>query len=978
MRDNVRKYLLATVMLLGVPLLYAQGSSENIIRNRLASYFYNYSSPIYESSRPALHSKIDSMSIDANQRKLVLHVNKTFAEQPFTRDIIQRVYRNISTNLPTPFNAYHLSITANGTPIEELCSEMSMHTWGNIDYKGNAWVTPLSLPYKITHGLQGRHLSMWASHGRFYKNDRSMWEWQRPRLFGTLEDLFTQTFMVPLLIPMLEDAGAVVFTPRERDWQKNEVVVDNDTPAKNGSYLEENGKFEWENAGIGFAQLRDFYFDKENPFVDGSARMAETQTSKRLSSNIKWIPNIEEEGRYAVYVSYASMPTSVSDAQYIVKHKGISTRFRVNQQMGGGTWVYLGTFDFGVGQSDDNCVTLNNVSNYRGVVTADAVRFGGGMGNVVRGDSIAAPTRSMLPRYLEGARYNAQWSGMPYSIYGTKESLNDYGEDINARSLMSNYIARGSVFVPFDTTRTEGLKVPIEMSLALHSDAGWRSDNGIVGTLGIYTTGYNDGRLASGLERLASRELCDAIMSQIANDIKYIYPSWTRREMRDENYSETREPQVPSMILEMFSHQNWADMRLGHDPTFKFHFARAIYKGILKYVNRMHGIENTVTQPLPVNSFSAIVSAVGDSVSLSWQPTPDPIDSTAMPLSYVVYESRGDMGYDNGIQVYGNSVKLPITCGQLYRYKVAAVNEGGKSMDSEELCAYSSGASAKHQVLVVNGFQRLAGPLPVDNDSVRGFDFQADPGVSYINTPGYCGKQLYWSKSGTGKEGPTGLGYSGNEYEGLLIAGNTFNYPTLHASDMIASMSDIIISSASRGAMERGDVRQFQWDLVDVILGAQRYDGYSMSSVPALNNTICDALHSCAINGSALLLSGAYAGSDCSQERVSRFLHDDIHCSVAGQVAVVDSTACFQGLNMSFSVHAEPNEKIYSVPSIGVFAQTEHSFPFCVHMPSGYGTAIASNVSSSRSMIMGFPIECVREPKARRNIMQAALTFLLQ
>ena len=41
-----------------------------------------------------------------------------------------------------------------------------------------------------------------------------------------------------------------------------------------------------------------------------------------------------------------------------------------------------------------------------------------------------------------------------------------------------------------------------------------------------------------------------------------------RRQMFDRNYSETREPQVPAMILEMLSHQNFRDMALGHDPAF--------------------------------------------------------------------------------------------------------------------------------------------------------------------------------------------------------------------------------------------------------------------------------------------------------------------------------------------------------------------------------------------------------------------------
>lgn len=48
-------------------------------------------------------------------------------------------------------------------------------------------------------------------------------------LFCTTEDQFTQSFILPYLIPMLENAGANVFTPRESGiQQKQEVIVDND------------------------------------------------------------------------------------------------------------------------------------------------------------------------------------------------------------------------------------------------------------------------------------------------------------------------------------------------------------------------------------------------------------------------------------------------------------------------------------------------------------------------------------------------------------------------------------------------------------------------------------------------------------------------------------------------------------------------------------------------------------------------------
>ena len=100
-------------------------------------------------------------------------------------------------------------------------------------------------------------------------------------------------------------------------------------------------------------------------------------------------PNLPEAGRYAVYVSYQTLHKSVPDAKYIVWHKGQATEFTVNQRMGGGTWVYLGTFDFDKGCNIYNRVIVTNHASRRGVVTTDAVRFGGGMGNIERGGSLS-------------------------------------------------------------------------------------------------------------------------------------------------------------------------------------------------------------------------------------------------------------------------------------------------------------------------------------------------------------------------------------------------------------------------------------------------------------------------------------------------------------------------------------------------------------------------------------------------------------
>ena len=44
-------------------------------------------------------------------------------------------------------------------------------------------------------------------------------------------------------------------------------------------------------------------------------------------------------------------------------------------------------------------------------------------------------------------------------------------------------------------------------------------------------------------------------------------------------------------------------MQLGHDPNFKFTVGRAIYKGILQFMNSQHG-KDYIVQPLPVSNFA--------------------------------------------------------------------------------------------------------------------------------------------------------------------------------------------------------------------------------------------------------------------------------------------------------------------------------------------------------------------------------------
>lgn len=908
-----------------------------------------------------------SYNLDDRRRTLNVQLSPSFAAQDFTASSVRFYYKRLAKALPRPYNKYKLTIMAGGLPIERLvagskCEKGMPNAWGKTEYEGAPWVMNDSRPYFVSHGLFDRHLSLWASHGRYYDGKKDRWKWQRPNLFGTTEDLFTQTIVIPYLIPMLENAGAVVFTPRERDWQKNEVIVDNG----GRGYVEDSGKETWKTAQEkGFAYHAGTYRDGENPFTQGTARAVKA-TKKADVSWASYQPNIPQGGKYAVYVSYQSLKNSVSDAQYIVMHKGQRTVFKVNQQMGGGTWVYLGTFDFDRGTNEFNRVVVTNSSSESGVVTTDAVRFGGGMGNIERGGSCSG-----MPRCLEGARYSAQWAGAPYSVYSSKNGSDDYGDDINVRSNMTNWLAGGSTYVP----TLEGKKVPIELSLAVHSDAGYTTVNdSIIGSLAICTTSFNDGRLNSGVSRMVSHDFADSLLTGLQRDISGKYRKWTRRYLWDRNYSETRKPEVPSAIIETMSHQNFADMRRGLDPNFRFTLARSLYKTILRFVNGNHSVPSVV-QPLPVSNFRIERNSSGG-LRLSWIAEKDEQEPTAVPTSYIVYTSEDGMGFDNGTVVYTSSFDFEAKKGVNYCFKVTALNRGGESFPSETLAAYLSKSAHAKDILVVDGFSRLSGPAVVDDYSRQGFDLGSDIGVSYGLTAGWNGRQQCFDKSRAGSEGEGSLGYCGDELAGRFIMGNNRDGSVCHVKDI--AMSGVYnVVGCSLEALDNNLVKLDHYNLVDIAFGLQRNDGHSLVVYKTFSETLQSKLRSYAKSGGRILVSGAYVGSDMTQPHERSFMSDVLKTTFTG----TDTNAgnnMVDGLGLSFDIIRQINDRHFAATSVDRIAACDGRSFAAMRYQDGSTAGVAYDGTDYKSFVMGYPYECINNVRTRQQVMKGLLGFLLK
>ncbi|HNT34528.1 MAG TPA: hypothetical protein PKH07_05950, partial [bacterium] len=88
----------------------------------------------------------------------------------------------------------------------------------------------------------------------------------------------------------------------------------------------------------------------------------------------KWTPNLTAAGNYSVYVRFRMGSNRANNAPYTVVYNGGTQTIAVNQTVGGGTWVLLGTFNFASGTA--GYVRLDNgPAQGSKVVIADAVKF---------------------------------------------------------------------------------------------------------------------------------------------------------------------------------------------------------------------------------------------------------------------------------------------------------------------------------------------------------------------------------------------------------------------------------------------------------------------------------------------------------------------------------------------------------------------------------------------------------------------------
>ncbi len=985
--------------------------------------------------------RVNSVKTDSVSNKAIFSLNENFTYLPINKEYIEQLEGQAKEAMPDSLSDFAIELRVSGKPLSyyiNTIDKLPKEFRTNIPFVRTA--EPLS---PITKGMQGDNVAMWHSHGRYYKPANDNWYWQRPFLFQAVEDTYTLGYILPYAVPMLENAGAYVMLPRERDINPIEVIVDNDQPEdgsilySQNTYFETNGHQKWTTGeGEGFIYDLPDFRDTENPFENGTYRVVNT-TKSGSPSTAAWVADIPESREYAIYVSYKSLPNSAEDARYTINYDGGSEDILVNQKMGGSTWIYLGTYPLSEGYDEENpTVVLTSRSEKGGetVVTADAVKIGGGMGNIARSpkrsdvlwnnviqtygtDSIAVdeivadiaatsdkpvaadnPFRkeeiqkamanepifktSGLPRWLEGARYWLQWAGMPDSIYAPYAGTDDYKDDYTSRGLWVNYLAGGSRVLPNE----KGLGIPIDVAMALHSDAGKRADDTFVGTLGIYFTNGNI-NYADGTPRKNSRTMTDMLMRQITGDIRAKYePEWTRRPMWDKSYVEARVPEVPTTLIELLSHQNFADMQYGNDPRFRFTVGRAIYKALARFIGERKD-RKVVIQPLPVKNF-AIQKTGKSTYRLSWQPTHDELEPTAMPTGYIVMERSGeDMSFHKIGETTRPHFEIRAEDDEIHSFRIIAYNEGGRSFPSETL-AFRHVNNETHPVLIINGFTRISAPAIINEGDYSGFDTANDFGVPYIQDVSFTGYQTEFHRS-AGES----FGKSSDRNVASVIAGNTFDYPSVHGCSIAEAGKGFV--STSLGAVEQGSINLSDYKTIDLILGKQKATtigrGNNGADFIAFPKKLRNALTSFLDKGGDLIVSGQYVASDL------RSTHSDSDAALWGEqvlgITVPDSIAPTIGGKVDgmasplksslesrrYSYSNTLNSDCYIVEHPDALIPTsaaDEAATFLRFSDTDASAGLLIRDGKSRRAIMSVPFESITDETQRNQLMKELLEWI--
>ena len=605
---KLNQHLTTLAIYLDIPVLYLETEFDDLILDEI----------VEELVSPLSDYHIEEVALLAKNR---------------TGDFVQ-----LSKFLEQPIVSFDPMLSQNTEPIQ---SQKGVLNRKNINLHNNA---------QPRGQLTGKTIWLSAGHGWQYHPRFKTFHTQRHNTHGIVEDFASIEFVNYHLLKYLYQAGANVWTVRERDMNETEIIIDND-----------DGYPHYQEEGRWHTSRSKGYKNKTYRY---------TMTSARRSASATYQSVVPKSGRYWVSTRFRSGLNRTVDARYKIHHAGGVSETSINQEIHGDTWVYLGQFYFEAGEKVK--IELLNGSTETGqALIADAVRLGGG-----KGDQADCRTgiRSGEPRYEEGAKYYAAFQGFPKCY-----------NDVIVRPQYAEWeLAKGSKEEQHNA-----------IYLSIHTNG-----SGSTGTES-YVHSFKPVRGSKILQQYVHGELIKDIRSGWDKN-------WKNRGQKAADFGELRGLRtMPGVLVELAFHDNPKDAVALTTPDFRDLTARAIYKGVVKYYAKKNR-ERAVFLPEPPTALSAVNDGDGR-IRLSWQQGAYGGLYGSRAEGYKIYISRHGRAFADFELTNNNSFTFQnLEPNTSYFFRVSAVNKGGESFPTATVAVRTpDNNKASVRYLIVDGYDRL-------------------------------------------------------------------------------------------------------------------------------------------------------------------------------------------------------------------------------------------------------------------------------
>jgi hypothetical protein len=644
--------------------------------------------------------------------------------------------------------------------------------------------------------------------------------------------------------------------------------------------------------------------------------------------------------------------TDRTNQLYRINHTGGQSLVRVPHNMAGSGWIYLGTYYFNTGSNTaSGAVIISNlgpVPGATGVVIADAIRFGNGMGDINRGGGV-----STYPREEECSRYWVQkmvGQGQSATLYDpdypsvTTDDDNDnvgapirMAREMNSTSLVTNMFKR--------------------IYLGFHSNAG-----GGKGCIGL----YNDETLFPGTAtpnqvtwaRIVSTNLDYAMKSLTVPPLELAWennrssPVYARSDYAfGEINDSTIGGEFDATIIEVAFHDDPNNAKLLRDPKVRNWMARASYQAVVKYMSVFDG-GPTALFPEPPAKVRAIATTNG--VTISWS-APVAMFGSGAPTNYLVYRSSDGYGFGNPASVGGTGTTLTLTnvaADADFYFRVSAVNAGGESMPSETVGCRRASSPGAAKILFVNAFDRFD----------RTLDLRQTPAAQNYKPPGHNNN-------------------TGTMDRVIPRSNNSFDYVVAHGKAI--SAYGMAFDSCENEAVSGGQINLTNYPIVIWACGNESTADKTFTSAEQSKVTASLAA------GGSLFVSGAEIGWDLDRPTGPvaadrNFIHNQLHAAYTN-----DDSGSYTATAVGGGIFAGRSNATLDDGSKGIYWV---GYPD-VLIPSGSGASAALNYSGvttgaaaiqydgsnggGKVVYFGFPFETITSATRRNNYMADILNFFL-